>query len=152
MPASGELVTDVGRAQTRTEKRRFNLEEMNKWRFSKGLPIWADVAGMKEYREDRGAKGRKGKRVQRGTGPTSGEIVLSDAEEGRSGEEEAVVEGNGTVIDARGIRFADQPALKEWCEAYCNDKGLLKEFVLRKWIWGWEMDALESGRSGFITS
>lgn len=34
--------------------------------------------------------------------------------------------------------------LKQWCEAYCADKGLLKSFVLHKGVWGWDMTNLRT--------
>ncbi|EIW66958.1 hypothetical protein TREMEDRAFT_72282 [Tremella mesenterica DSM 1558] len=33
-------------------------------------------------------------------------------------------------------------ALKDWCEAYCADPGILKEFQMVKGIWGWDFEGL----------
>lgn len=121
-------VTDVGRTEN-SEERTPSAEEVNKWRFGKGYPRWVDVRSMPEFWEDRAAK-TKGK-TRRPTGP----ISLRDAEE-----------GDGAQV-APPVRFADTPTLKAWCEAYCRDQGRLKSFMMRKWIWGWEMAALESGES-----
>jgi hypothetical protein len=83
---------------------------------------------MPEFWEDRAAK-TKGK-----TRRHTGAISLRDVEE-----------GDTTQVSPRPVRFGDTPTLKAWCEAYCRDQGSLKSFMMRKWIWGWEMAALESG-------
>jgi hypothetical protein len=122
-------VTDVGRTET-SQERTPSAEEVNKWRFGKGYPGWVDVRSMPEFWEDRAAK-TKGKAPRH-----TGAISLRDVEE-----------GDTTQAPHPPVRFADTPTLKAWCEAYCRDQGRLKSFMMRKWIWGWEMAALESGES-----
>lgn len=46
----------------------------------------------------------------------------------------------------------DQPTLKAWCEAYTNNKALLKEFTMRKEVWGWDLAGLEAAVKSAILS
>jgi len=42
--------------------------------------------------------------------------------------------------------------LKQWCEAYCADKGLLKSFVLHRVLWGWDLNNLRTAIERAILS
>ena len=49
--------------------------------------------------------------------------------------------------DIEIIREANSlKALKGWCEAFCSSRGMLKEFVMVKGLWGWDTDALIAGQ------
>lgn len=47
----------------------------------------------------------------------------------------------GEVDIERGDMAVDRD-LMDWCKAYCADKGWLKEFKLRREVWGWDFDSL----------
>ena len=97
------------------------------WRMDRGLPRWSNMWENKDFWDGRG----KGKATQ--------PIALAD--------EEAELEGAGLLGEAEG-----EPGLREWCERYTADPGLLKEFRLRKGIWGWEFSGLTTGMSTGWTS
>ena len=113
--------TGIGRTATRKEKKL--MERWDIWRKAKGLPVWCGVHSdaAKEFWEDR----TKGKRS---TGVELVEPAPMDPEAGE-------------------VEYEATPALKEWCERYTADPGLLKEFRLLKGIWGWDLAGLTAGLS-----
>lgn len=60
--------------------------------------------------------------------PPSGMVQLGDAE---NADEER-----------EGI---EQASLREWCLAYCRSLQPMKEFVLKKEIWGWDEEGVLLG-------
>lgn len=57
---------------------------------------------------------------------------------------------DGDIEQARGKQ--GEPALTAWCQAYCADRGWLKEFILRKEVWGWDYGALSKAIKGAVVS
>ena len=51
----------------------------------------------------------------------------------------------GDVERNRQAGEASQATLKEWCEKYCSDPGLLKAFTVPMQFWGWNNEALSTG-------
>ncbi|KAK8843468.1 hypothetical protein IAR55_007125 [Kwoniella newhampshirensis] len=130
---------DLGRRPTRQEKVEFDAWEA--WRVPKGIPRWVNPADCPEFWETR-MKG-KGRRAQR---DTTRPINSSDRSE--AGEAAVDLERG----ERRQVGDQGQADLKEWCEAFCTDRGILKDFVLIKGIWGWDRTALLSAINGAIAS
>ena len=113
--------TDIGRKVH--DKRKHKA--FDKWRKGKGLPPWVgmDDEAAREWREVEAPK----------DGHDVVAMEISDIEE------EIEV---GDVV-----RESVKPGLLQWCEVYCRDQALLKEFTMRKVIWGWDLASLETGMS-----
>ena len=41
----------------------------------------------------------------------------------------------------------EQAGLLEWCQAFCQSHRPMKEFVLRKEVWGWDQEGIVLGES-----
>ena len=41
---------------------------------------------------------------------------------------------------------SDQASLHEWCQAYCRSLQPMREFVLKKEVWGWDEEGVLLGR------
>lgn len=56
-------------------------------------------------------------------------------------------------VDAE-LRLEDKedPALLQWCEAYCADKGWMKRFIMRRDVWGWDFNGLVKSTEDIITA
>jgi len=126
-------LTEAGRTMSSSEKAI--RDEYLKWRQGKGLPGWANMEDCEEFWETRG----KGKTVERpGSGPGTGAVALSSDPDGDT---ERGERAEGSLVRHQ----RNTPGLKEWCEKYCSDPGLLKEFRLQKYVWGWDLAGLEAG-------
>lgn len=68
--------------------------------------------------------------------------------------------GEGTEMDMSEEEIQTGPELeraereamlKAWCERYVSDPGLLKEFRVPYFIWGWDIEGLTTGMSKALT-
>jgi len=82
---------------------------------------------MSEYKDFMETKESKGK----------GKVALMGDDEPARDEEATV--GDGSQSTER------EAMLKAWCEKYVHDQGLLKEFRMNSYIWGWDLDGLTTG-------
>lgn len=108
--------TRAGRDCTNDEIKRWTA--WRKYRAERGLAPWADMAGDNEFWASY-------------SGNPDGGIALGSS---RPDDEEALIGDGG---------FGGNASLKEWCQAYCADQGLLKSFVFNKGVWGWDMAKLK---------
>ena len=98
--------------------------EWVKWRARRGLPPWTKMSDHKDFMEQKESKGK-------------GKVALLGDDEPPN-DEEAVVGNDAQNTDKEAL-------LKAWCEKYVHDQGLLKEFRLQNYIWGWDLDGLTTG-------
>ncbi len=61
------------------------------------------------------------------------------------GKGKTIALGDEAESDEALLGTHEEAGLREWCERYCGDPGLLKEFRMRKAIWGWDFSALTAG-------
>ncbi|WVQ81643.1 hypothetical protein IAT38_003767 [Cryptococcus sp. DSM 104549] len=139
---NGELAhsaVEPGRSPTRAEQKEWDA--WTTYRNNKGIPRWVRMDEVPDWRAGQKGKQRQGAgtTAPSATGAETGPIRLE--EEGRD-----VEQGRPS---AEGERKAD---LKEWCRAFCADKGLLKEFVLSKGTRGWDVEGLRSAITDAIVS
>lgn len=88
------------------------------------------------------SKAAKGKKAVSGPGGAPGEHALMLA-----GEEEDEERGE-LARRADVVREGwNKPALREWCEKFTRNDALLKEFKMRRELWGWDINGLEIGKS-----
>ncbi|WVQ75359.1 hypothetical protein IAR50_004978 [Cryptococcus sp. DSM 104548] len=113
------------------------------WRTGKGLPWWAGREDVPEYEAYLKSKG-KGK----GRGG-SGRVRLESDEQPLLDEEHSI---EGLSVSQGENQGQAKANLKEWCRAYCADRGVLNEFSLRKDLCGWDLDGLQSAITGAIRS
>ncbi|ORX38964.1 hypothetical protein BD324DRAFT_618014 [Kockovaella imperatae] len=97
------------------------------WRLFRGLPPWKRMEDTVEFWEQRG----KGKHTAR--------IALRD--DGFDPEADTRLDGDDT-----------RATLKQWCEKYTSDPSWLKSFVVPIWLWGWNLEALQTAIEGAIKS
>ncbi|WVQ81641.1 hypothetical protein IAT38_003765 [Cryptococcus sp. DSM 104549] len=102
-----------------------------KYRIGKGLPRWARME------DTPGFKRRMAKKKDKGKGIAIRGLVGRDTD----------IE---TGIAEEAVRTT--PSLRDWCVAYCADKGPLKEFVMRKELCGWDIDGLQAAITSAIVS
>jgi hypothetical protein len=146
----GGEATKAGRTLTRKSLKLFR--DMKKWRLAKGLPWWCNVLLVDEYWNMR-KQGRPG--ILGGLEQTViGDLVNRSVALRGDGEDEAVdAEREALVPDVARVRETwDEPTLRAWCEAYTSNPLLLKNFVLQKEVWGWDLGGLESAVKGAIAS
>lgn len=69
-------------------------------------------------------------------------------------EDEAVdAEREALVPDVSRVRETwDEPTLRAWCEAYAANPLMIKNFVMNKEVWGWDLGGLTSAVKGAIAS
>jgi hypothetical protein len=120
-PVRNPLSTKPGQ---RVSKSLRNL--WNQWglhRFDRGLPSWSPMPSVFQQ-----AKHSRSKRTNQ----------LALAEEG---------DGLLSVEESLNPSERDRADLMQWCQAYCASPAILKEFQLRKQVWGWDTKAVKTGRS-----
>lgn len=90
---------------------------------------------------------------------SSGEFWESNAAKGKAKptEEQAVMLREMDTEDEERGELARQaevvregwnaPILRESCDKYARDYGWLKEFRMKREVWGWDMSGLETGES-----
>jgi hypothetical protein len=142
--------TKAGRSLNGKEQKLW--KDMRNWRTSKGLPWWSNVLLSDEYWEMRkqGRPARLG-----GLDPTIiGDLVSRSVALRGDGDDEAVdAEREALVPDVSRVRETwDEPTLRAWCEAYTSNPLLIKNFVFKKEVWGWDLGGLESAVKGAIAS
>ncbi|ODN91403.1 hypothetical protein L198_05917 [Cryptococcus wingfieldii CBS 7118] len=119
--------------------------EWQTWRTGKGLPVWVDRRDVPEYEEYLKNKGK-------GKGRGSGSVRLENDSEQPLLDEELSIEGTSiSPTQGQGQGHA-RANLKEWCKAYCADRGVLNEFSLQKDLCGWDLDGVQSAINGAIRS
>jgi len=127
-------------------------KSMKEWRKQKGLPWWSNVLLSDEYWEMRkqGRPARLGGLEQTVIGDLVSRTI---ALRGDGEDEEVDAEREALVPDVSRVRETwDEPTLRAWCEAYTSNPALIKRFVLRKEVWGWDLGGLESAVKGAIAS
>jgi len=148
-----ELGGEVTKAGRNVDQKSIKLwSDSRKWRFSKGLPWWCNVLLSDEYWTM-----RKQSRPTRLGGLDStviGDLVSrSVALRGDREDQEIDEEREALVPDVSRVRETwDEPTLKAWCEAYAANPLLIKNFMLHKEVWGWDLGGLESAVKGAIAS
>jgi hypothetical protein len=45
------------------------------------------------------------------------------------------------------IEDLSSPPLKEWCREYAGNDAILKEFMMRRVLWGWDFGSVVTGES-----
>ena len=126
--------------------------DTRKWRLSKGLPWWNNVLLSDEYWSVR-KQGRPG-RLGGLESTVIGDLVSRSVALRGDSEDEAVdAEREALVPDVSRVRETwDEPTLRAWCEAYTANPLMIKNFVLNKEVWGWDLGGLESAVKGAIAS
>jgi len=146
----GGEATKAGRSLGRKELKLW--KDMKNWRASKGLPWWNNVLLSDEYwaMRKQGRPARLGGLEQ----TVIGDLVSRSVALRGDGEDEAVdAEREALVPDVSRVRETwDEPTLRSWCEAYTSNPLLVKNFVLYKEVWGWDLGGLESAVKGAIAS
>jgi len=142
--------TKAGRSITRKENKLWN--DAFRWRASKGLPWWSNVLLSDEYWQTRkqGPSARLGGLEQTVIGDLVGRSVALRGDR----EDEAVdAEREALIPDVSRVRETwDEPNLRAWCETYTSNPLLVKNFILCKEVWGWDLGGLESAVKGAIAS
>lgn len=115
-------------------------KKWREYRHRKGIPGWVKREDVPEFEKgkDKGKDKdkRKDRKKDKGRG-SEGENVVMDDQDSDVDVEQARNEGINNM----------KPNLRAWCQAYCDDRGLLKEFILKKELCGWDFDGLKSGKS-----
>lgn len=122
-PVSNPSSTKAGPRVSKSLHKLWTQWRLHRW--DRGLPSWASMPA--DFQQ---AKHSRSKR----------RTPLALAEEG---------EGLLGVQEALNPSERDRADLMQWCQAYCASQAFLKEFVLRKQVWGWDTKAVKTGRSGF---
>lgn len=92
---------------------------------------------MPEFEQGKGkGKGKNKNQKKDKRGNSEGGSVDLDDQDSDIDVEQARNEGINNI----------KPNLRAWCQAYCDDRGLLKEFVMKKELCGWDFDGLKSGK------
>nr|XP_031862237.1 uncharacterized protein CI109_002202 [Kwoniella shandongensis]KAA5529309.1 hypothetical protein CI109_002202 [Kwoniella shandongensis] len=140
---------DLGRRPIRQEAK--DSYEWDTWRKGKGIPRWVHPDDCPEYWETKmkgkGRASRRGEPTQT-TGPISLPEAVADLDL-EAGEETTIQQQQQ---QQRSVGDLGKPDLKQWCEAFCADKGILKEFVLVKGVWGWDQAGLLTAVNSAIMS
>lgn len=109
------------------------------YRHRKGIPGWVKREDVPEFEKGKDKGKNKDKRKDRKKDKrrgSEGENVVMDDQDSDVDVEQARNEGINNM----------KPNLRAWCQAYCDDRGLLKEFILKKELCGWDFDGLKSGK------
>ncbi|WVO18263.1 hypothetical protein L204_105974 [Cryptococcus depauperatus] len=119
------------------------------YRLAKGVPVWVRQEDMPEY------SGIKGKTISNSKGRCNQTVNLEGAsvsaiDRSNDGDNYSVFED---VEQAPAEAYNKiGPNLKEWCLTYCSDRGLLKEFVMKKELCGWDLENLKAAITNAIES
>lgn len=106
------------------------------YRRQKGIPGWVKKEDVPEFEQGKGkGKNKKNRKEDKRRDSEGGSVALDD-QDSDVDVEQARNEGIDNV----------KPNLRAWCQAYCDDRGLLKEFVMKKELCGWDFDGLKSGK------
>lgn len=103
----------------------------DKYRDERGLPPWSQMADNEEFCLSYSNQPRSGIFLGNLAQHLTGRRVQARSDE------EALLGSNR--------REASESALKQWCEAYCADPGMLKSFTLTRRTWGWDTASLKQG-------
>ncbi|OXG43553.1 hypothetical protein J010_06701 [Cryptococcus neoformans] len=113
------------------------------YRRQKGIPGWVKREDVPEFEQGKGkGKGKNKNQKKDKKGDSEGGSVDLDDQDSDIDVEQARNEGINNI----------KPNLRAWCQAYCDDRGLLKEFVMKKELCGWDFDGLKSAVNGAILS
>ena len=128
------------------------FRNMKTWRMSKGLPWWNNVLLSDEYwaMKKQSRPARLGGLEQ----TFIGDLVSRSVALRGDREDEAVdAEREALVPDVSRVRETwDEPTLRAWCEAYASNPLMIKNFVMNKEVWGWDLGGLTSAVKGAIAS
>ena len=58
----------------------------------------------------------------------------------------ALSESTDVERNQQSSDLASQATLREWCEKYAADPGMLKAFTVPIQFWGWNLEALGTGK------
>ncbi|WWC64223.1 uncharacterized protein I303_106831 [Kwoniella dejecticola CBS 10117] len=106
-----------------TRAEQADIDAWNLFRLKKGIPGWVKMQDMPEFWDTRAAS-------------KAPQISLNDT---------------GDVENARRA-IDDKPSLKEWCQAYCRDMGVFKEFWVLRGLYGWDMENVQTAIKNAILS
>ncbi|KAE8542197.1 hypothetical protein D1P53_001682 [Cryptococcus gattii VGV] len=112
------------------QKKDKKWREYRNW---KGIPGWVKREDVPEFEKGKDKGKDKDKRKDRKKDKrrgSEGENVVMDNQDSDVDVEQARNEGINNM----------KPNLRAWCLAYCDDRGLLKEFILKKQLCGWDFD------------